>query len=162
MEGNVAPMNKRLGFSFIWLLASFSIFLSGCPQQGGRPTIPTEPVEGIVTLDGTPLAKAEILFVAQSPGAENATALSDDGGKFVLTSLNGAPGKGALPGEYKVTVSKVETKQLDTPKKDPNLGEVWTEDTQIVPEKYCALDKTPLQATIQKGKNTVSLELQGK
>lgn len=143
------------------LAALLGIFAGGCGSKG-RPTIPTEPVEGTVTLNGAPLGKAEILFVAQSPGAENATALSNENGKFTLTSLNGEPGKGALPGEYKVTVSKTETKVLAQPKKDPNLGEVWTEDTQLVPAIYMSPDKTPLQATIQKGKNTVELKLDGK
>lgn len=144
------------------LIFSLGIFLNGCGGPKGRPTIPTEPAGGTVTLDGAPLGKAEILFVAQSPGAENATALSDENGKFVLTSLNGAPGKGALPGEYKVTVSKTETKTLAQPKKDPVLGETWTEDIQLVPTVYMSPDKTPLQATIQKGSNNVELELSKK
>ena len=59
-------------------------------------------VTGIVTLDGQPLAAANVVFTAED-GSRIASGLTDAAGNFTLMSDNK---EGALPGKYKVSVTK--------------------------------------------------------
>lgn len=70
--------------------------LSGC--GGAR----TSPVEGVVLLDGKPVAGASIQFVPQGTGRD-ATAETDHNGQFALSTFE--PRDGAIPGTYKVVIS---------------------------------------------------------
>lgn len=69
---------------------------SGC--GGSR----TSPVEGVVLLDGKPVAGASVQFVPQGAGRD-ATAETDQNGQFVLSTFE--PRDGAIPGAYKVVIS---------------------------------------------------------
>jgi hypothetical protein len=69
---------------------------------------PTEKVSGVVTLDGTPVEAAAVTFVPDDPATgKSAAGITDKDGKFTLTTFVG--GDGALPGSYKIQVSKYET-----------------------------------------------------
>src|SRR5687767_2272197 len=62
-------------------------------------------VSGVVTLDGQPVAEAEIVFLIE--GEENPTpvvAHSDENGKYKLIGNNG---RGIRTGNYKVVVTKM-------------------------------------------------------
>lgn len=63
-----------------------SLTITGC----GEPALPSPvPVSGVLLLDGQPLAKAEIRFqptAAGLPGDAGAYAVTDDQGKFTLTT----------------------------------------------------------------------------
>ena len=73
-------------------------------QAGCGPTVT---VKGVVTLDGNPLPGATVLFVPEAGGAGRpASGLSDDAGHFRLTTYR--PGDGAVPGTYRVVVTKTE------------------------------------------------------
>src|SRR5688500_18734361 len=77
-------------------------------------------VEGVVTLDGQPLAQATLSFVPQEREgkARDATARADAEGYFRVKTNNS---EGVIPGRYKVLVSKrVPPKGLENPK---NVGE---------------------------------------
>src|SRR5258708_2370379 len=63
----------------------------------------TSKVEGVVTLDGTPVQGATVIFVPET-GDRQASGQTDADGVFHLTTFN--TGDGAVPGTYKVTVSK--------------------------------------------------------
>jgi hypothetical protein len=99
----------RLGFLFALLVAA----AGGC---GGK----NKPVrvEGIVTLDGNPLAGATITFVPEQEGRRPASGVTDDDGSFELTTFQA--GDGALAGDYKVTVSKGVDQPI--PEGDPEKG----------------------------------------
>src|SRR5262249_58322349 len=59
---------------------------------------------GIVTVNGQPLAGATVTFHPAEEGRRPASGRTDDDGTFELTTFH--PGDGALPGTYKITVSK--------------------------------------------------------
>jgi hypothetical protein len=60
------------------------------------------PVEGLVSLDGRPLKNAAVTFIPEGNG-RIATAITGNDGSFHLTTF--AAGDGALPGDYKVTIT---------------------------------------------------------
>ncbi len=77
--------------------------LAGCGGAGGdRPE--TVPVTGTVTLDGTPVAGATVAFSPSAGGGRSAHGITDANGRFKLTTFEA--GDGAMPGSYKVGVSK--------------------------------------------------------
>jgi hypothetical protein len=85
------------------LLFGCLLVLAGCGGGGG----PERPVSGIVTLDGAPVASAQVRFFPDSGTDPTSSGYAETGtdGKFVLTG-SGKDKKGLLAGKYKVTVSK--------------------------------------------------------
>ena len=77
------------------------LFLAGCGKGG-----PVLPVNGVVTLDGNPVANATVRFYPDEGTDPTSSGYAQTGtdGKFVITSGKGE--KGLVPGKYKVTVSK--------------------------------------------------------
>ena len=133
----------------------FVLLLIGC-QGGGSKYPPTEMVDGTILLDGAPIPKASITFIPSGGDGEIASGFSDEQGKFVISSQNGAPGKGAKIGEYRVTVSQAEVTYTPSPT-DPEAG--TTTAKELLPKVYQDKEKTPLSVSIQKGKNNIKLEL---
>jgi hypothetical protein len=150
-------MNRK----FLCLLVCAVVFvLSGCQQGKG---LKTEFVTGVVTLDGVPLPEATITFSPVAEG-EMASGFSDDKGSYKLSSSNGDAEKGALAGEYVVTVSKVEVTTYDEndPKapRDPLTGRgVTSSQKQLLPDKYRSASTSPLKVEVKSGKNTINLEV---
>lgn len=81
------------GVAFAWC----ALFLAGCSgtTSSGPKTVP---VSGTVTLNGKPLADAEVRFICDGFASFGQTG---DDGYFELV-------QGAVPGENTVTVSKIE------------------------------------------------------
>jgi hypothetical protein len=139
------------------LVSILAIAFSGCGKA--RPV----KVAGIVTLDGKPLSGATIVFTPdQEGGGRQAAALSDVDGEFELTTYN--TGDGALPGTYKVVVTKREeisslaaappqspeeiTKAMaDFAKKRPGPA-IETKKKAAVPPAYGSPSSTPLKYTV--------------
>lgn len=128
----------------VWCAVVLAILASGCRGQA------TYPVEGVVILDGKPLAGASVQLVPQGQGRD-ATAQTDEQGRFKVSTFR--PGDGALPGTYKVVISP----PIGTP--DPtryaSADEAMAAAARpmakpagpVFPEKYTRPDQTPL--TIQ-------------
>jgi hypothetical protein len=57
-----------------------------------------------VKVDGNPTPGVVVQFISQEKGGHDANGLTDDNGVFHLTTFN--TNDGALPGSYKVTVTK--------------------------------------------------------
>lgn len=72
----------------------------GC-SGGGVSGPPIVPVDGIVTLDGSPVEGATVVFTPKKEGTMS-MAMTDAAGKFALRT--GAGRKGAAVGEHDVTV----------------------------------------------------------
>lgn len=85
------------------------LFLVGC-GGGGKEF----PVSGTVTLDGNPVSDVTVRFYPDEGTDPTSSGFAQTGtdGKFVVTSGKG--GKGLVAGRYKVTVSKVQAKNVDT------------------------------------------------
>jgi hypothetical protein len=118
-----------------------AVVAAGC---GGTKT---SPVEGVVLLDGKPLADASIQFVPQGTGRD-ATGQTNQNGEFAMSTFQ--PRDGVLPGTYKIVITPplgaVDTTQYGSSddamaaaskaKKAP-AGPAF-------PQKYMRADQTPL------------------
>jgi hypothetical protein len=121
------------------------------------------PVEGIVLLDGKPLASAAVQFVPQGPGRD-ATAETDAAGHFVMSTTK--PRDGVQPGTYKVVISPP-SGSADTAKygsADEAMGAASKRPAPkptgpAFPQKYARADLTPLTQDVPvKGKITFELK----
>ncbi len=85
---------------------------SGCGGRDGPVA-----VTGVVLLDGQPVSGATVAFLPAGETGRPATGFTDAQGAFRLTTSG--KGDGALPGDYRVVVTRLETKVPDGPR--------WTE-----------------------------------
>jgi hypothetical protein len=117
--------------AFVVLLAA----VSGCGQSG--PQI--APVHGRVTLDGRPLARADITF--QPDGAQRASiGRTDDDGRYELSYKRDEPG--AIVGKHTVHV-EVSSELVKNP--------------PPIPARYAA--ESELHHQVEPGENEINLEL---
>lgn len=144
-------------FLFLILCICFTM---GCGPKGS--SLPTQFVEGKVTLDGEPLEKALVTFQPEdsSSGGIAASGYTDKAGIYHLTSMGGDPEKGAVEGKYKITVSKVHVNVISTPSQNPDDDPIETaEQTELMHKNYIDTSSTPLEATVLKGKNKIDFTL---
>jgi hypothetical protein len=92
----------RCGVRFLWL-AGLCVFV-GCGGEEGIKGLVN--ATGTVTYQGTSVDGATIMFTPVGEG-HAASGRTDATGKFQLTTMRA--NDGALPGKYKVTVSKSES-----------------------------------------------------
>ena len=138
----------------VLLLASVA-FLGCGPDTSGLPK--TVVAEGIVTLDGAPVEGATVSIVPDSGEGYGAAGKTDAEGKY---SLDAFPGQktGAVPGSYKVKISKTVLDQGDD---GADIGTVNV--SYGLPKKYAAIGTSKLTLTIPDADSTdLNFELQGK
>jgi len=108
--------------------------------------LPTEFVTGTLTLDDQPLADARIFFNPKEGGIP-AVGHTDKNGKYIITAMQGGgAGKGTVPGEYIVTVSKPVVVNVEG-------SEGVSETKHLLSLVYIDPAQTPFRATVVKGKN---------
>jgi hypothetical protein len=146
--------------NFLFVPFILFVLLFGC-RDSKTSDLNTQYVEGIVTLDGTPVIGAHVQFIPKSEGVgQEAGGVSGKNGLYKLSSLSGDPGKGALEGEYLVTVAKNEAIKLPKPRINPNTGDEETHETKsVLPEIYRNKTKTPISVTVVRGKNKIDIKL---
>jgi hypothetical protein len=137
--------SRHFGVALSSLLAAVA---TGCGSDGPQLT----PVEGVVTLDGQPLAGASVLFQPDA-GGRPAIGLSDSQGKFVMTTFE--EGDGAQVGMNKVSVAKEERV---APKAKLEEGE-YVDIKFLTPVKYASPNTSDLSVDVQPGMGPVTLEL---
>ena len=139
---------KRLAALTLVLLACSAAF-SGCQKSRLDGLVDAE---GVVTLNGEPVAGATVLFAPKQIGgqAASAQATTDEKGAFKMTTLD--PGDGVYPGEYTVTVMKDRVEgglspeeakdRMDNP--DKYRGQAPPPQTVVheLPVKYADLDQS--------------------
>ena len=146
------------------LLAGSLLVFAGCGPKGR--SLQVEYVEGVITLDGRPLDEVSVMFIPknEADGIEVASGYSNANGVYKLSSMNGDPERGAMAGDYIVTVSKVEVH-------DPKAGMSYEEASastldviqkQLLPTVYQDRRNTPLSFTVNKGRNKIDIELKRK
>lgn len=87
------------------LLLGVTLVQFGCGSKDGAV-----PVSGVVLLEGQPLADANVvLHPVTAAGAGPFMATTDAAGKFALGPSAGPAGGGAVPGEYRLSVSTLKT-----------------------------------------------------
>ncbi|HJQ80796.1 MAG TPA: hypothetical protein VJ828_12610 [Lacipirellulaceae bacterium] len=108
------------------------------------------PVEGVVTLNGAPVADAGVLFKpAQGPFAMGVT---DAEGRFTLTTANE---EGALIGDHQVAISKVETLTKYRPGNPMPIYETKA----LIPQKYFNAATSTLTASVVDDDNEFEFKL---
>lgn len=133
---------------------------AGCNKSDGPATVKAA---GQVTHKGQPVEGATVTFVPPS-GKGAAVGMTDAAGRFRLM----ASGRdGALPGAYKVTVTKTDAAAAAAPQATDaeamrkadmqGMGAAAKADAKpkdLLPGKYSAIDQTPLTAEVPEGGKT--------
>lgn len=155
---------KRIGY---WLLILGVFLASGC--GGGSDKYKVFKVTGTVTLDGEAVEGAAVTFMPQSAEGVAAAGTTDASGEYSLQTA-GVSKRGAVPGDYTVTVIKQVHTEVNPSGKAPPKGEmpvmspsVTTESTNVLPMKYSIPTQSGLTATVSdSGSNSFDLELKSK
>jgi hypothetical protein len=133
------------------------LVLTGCGKKDTRPR--RVQVTGAVLHMGQPVDHATVIFepAGSTPAA---TGLTDASGQFKLTTYDADDG--AVPGEYKVAIRKVEVIKSDKPADAPDdfVGpppdEKW-----LLPAKYGQTTTSGFTATVKdNAQNNFKFELQ--
>lgn len=140
---------KYVKLFVVFSCVALCVAASGCGK--GRVFVP---VTGTVTLDGEAVEGATVSFVPKvAEGGSSATGITDASGKFELSS--GAE-SGAAPGEYYISVAKIETTIIEND--NPLLNKVQFGANEL-PEQYSDAKSSGLTATVKKGTDPIELKL---
>jgi hypothetical protein len=147
------------GFVLIYAAAMGLSLLAGC---GGGSVSGTVPVTGKVTYKGQPVEGATVAFHSNSADGRVAVATTGAGGVYELITLDS---KGALPGNYSVTVKKTElppelTRDVSMEEAAAKANEPLPMPKELLPAKYAAPGTTPLEFEVKSGSNTIDLTLE--
>jgi hypothetical protein len=144
----------------VYLVALLGVGLIGCGGKG------TSAVRGVVTLDGTPIAGATVLFMPDGQdGGRPASGFASSDGTFRLTTYK--PNDGALPGQYRVLIQKTEAAPdretaersvMEKAKAKREDSSAQKNHKPALPEAYARFDTTPLRCTVPVT-GTVTLDL---
>lgn len=140
------------------LCATIGLALAaGCSKGSKERQFDLTPVAGVIMLDGKPLADAEVGFYylgAPPEGFAGSTGRTDAQGRYELQT---GTKKGAVAGQYRVTVSRIVAPGGVTlnPAEGLDMGQLAASGqvTQTVPAKYTDINSTDLATTVEKGKS---------
>lgn len=156
-------MKRAKLFHYLMPVLGFSLSLlaSGCGSGGGDPSLVS--VSGTVTRVGSPVAGATVTFHAPE-GSGSAFGLTDADGVYSLTT---APGnRGARPGNYTVTITKVEISGGDSlPEDHPDYGKTPVAEQSaksLLPEKYGDPKSSGLAVTVEEKSTSIDFALDAK
>jgi hypothetical protein len=165
VSGNL-PQDGGRWVRFV-VAATILVGVVGCGTSGPD----TQAVQGTVTIDGAPLEGATVYFSPTGSGGAPAAGQTGSGGVFRLTTVvaGARGGGGAVAGDYAVVIQKREmpaVAELSTD--DPRYGgdRPSTESSkaikELVPVVYGDAKTSPLQATVKKGVNAFTFEIESK
>lgn len=152
-------MNKKFVFGALALVCALML-----PACGSNSKLKTEGVSGVVTLDGEPLADANVYF-SPVAGGNSAVARTDAKGFYQLQTAGGAAGAGTTEGTYKVffkheaVISPQET--VTETNEDGEEVEVVKEAVteNDLPEMYGDPETSGFTVDVVKGKNSFYFDL---
>lgn len=152
----VYPMIRSTALVVFLALCCF-LALCGCNRSPGLPVTQTLPVTGKVTLDGNPLAGADVVFALGDPPVTFFATTKDDG-TYQLQGMEGR--KAELKGACKVTISRMVMPD----------GSPWLKDQppalvgaiEQLPAKYSMLNSTVLNADVKPEGGTFDFALVSK
>jgi len=134
----------------VLLLAAVFWFFMGGSSEGH--------VSGTVTLEGEPLASAQVVFIGEDEkNRAPLMAPTDEDGSYKLV---GHKGGGIAAGKYKVVVTKMALKDGTIPE-GPKLQEARSKDLllNVLPKVYEDRSTTPLSFEVRPGGNKIDLVL---
>lgn len=172
----------KIHFARYLVLLAMTATACGC----GEATPKTYPVSGTVTLDSKPVPGANVTFIEDGISNRAATTTTDAQGKYMMSTFK--QGDGAVPGTYKVTVTKYQKGAEENPygnnppesvEQTPEAiseayGKGYTgppkgnqtkgpKEWNDVPDKYADMTKSGLTCTVEaKPSNTYDIELKSK
>lgn len=140
---------------FLLLVVAIS-FTTGC-KKGDPRSKDLVPAMGTITYNGTPLDGATLTFLnEEDPLKPGGSAVSKADGTFAV-SLYG-DGDGTSPGNYVVTVTKIEMKSklseeeiLDYEKRGEELPADAQEEVALIPKKYGSKTTSDIHVAIPAG-----------
>jgi hypothetical protein len=135
--------NRQIRITVSLLTVATVVFLGGC---GGRSDIGE--VSGTVTMGGSPLANARVIFQPQSAGVPS-YGLTDSEGKYALQFDENT--SGAIIGKHTVSISTFFAG-------DPDADPPQTNSPETVPPQYNA--NSELTAEVVAGSNTFDFTLE--
>ncbi|MDO5553064.1 MAG: hypothetical protein Q4G68_04835 [Planctomycetia bacterium] len=157
-------------FYLLTMLVTLTL-AGGC---SGNRFVSTSLVEGTVTFKGKPVGPgATVTFIpASSENPEFAVGTTDESGKYTLTSHHGKVMRGAVEGDYHVTIlwAKIDEQQTDQSEAEKSTlgssppiaisgGPKKNKIKNLIPEKYRDESTSDLKATVVKGTNVINFEL---
>lgn len=143
---HAATPGYRIGLGVALL---FGLFATGCGSGG--PTMGR--VSGTVKVDGQPLTKGTVTFIATDSQRPNATGTISSSGTYTLQTTE--PGDGAVVGAYKVAISDVDSSALNTAL--PGMPAPVSK--SAIPKVYLDANTSGLTANVESGSNTKDFEL---
>lgn len=134
------------------------VCFAGCGSDDGH-----RKVTGTVTMDGTPVDGASLMFYAQDSTGEGGGGKTDASGKYSITAPSATKG-GLFPGTYKVTIAKY-ADVVDEDQQAYESGEITYDELQerkaakgtyvkaeaaelLTPAQYSNTNATPLTVTV--------------
>lgn len=140
------------------VVIAFSLFaLVGC--GGKKSDLTFNPVSGVVTLDGQPLAEAD---VSATPSGTTmglgGGGRSNEKGEFQMTHARGEPG--LPPGEYKVAISLRKRPDGTVPPPNDPTPPIESNAVETLPQ-YSDPATTTLTLTVPPTTTPVEFKLQG-
>jgi hypothetical protein len=120
---------------------------AGCNRSG----LELVPVEGVIKLNGAPIAGAGVVFSPSSAGLP-AMDITDANGEFSLVTANQ---DGAKVGEYRVSVSKIQTTEIPQ-----QYGFPIYQTKHLIPDKYSKTATSGLTANVVDDDNFFEFDLQ--
>ena len=138
-----------LRFLSRWNICAIALASLVCLGCGGSKHPPTYPVTGTVTYKSQPVAGAQVMFISTAGPAAEGTTGAD--GKFSLTTFK--PGDGAIGGEHKITIVKMETAASTDPNNPYGTAK------SVLPPRYGNPAQTPLKENVGTSKNEFKFEL---
>jgi hypothetical protein len=161
MNRQVRVPSNSMSFPCRLLIALLVVSL----MVGCGPSLPTVPVSGAITQNGKPVEGATVLFSPKdATSGKPASGKTDASGKYTLSTYltpENSP-QGALPGDYNVTVTKLEAqttemspadlaKKMESAKGAPGSPSPgMTAPKNLLPERYSGAT-SGLTATVKSG-----------
>ncbi len=153
-------------FTWFMIVAVAVLATLGCGS--GKKRLDTVPISGIVTLDGTPVEGAKVVYNPTSANERPASGVTDSSGRYKLTTQD--PGDGALAGTYLVMISKTETESPTSQAIKPGMtdeeatkaameayvkgGKAQPKSTEFLPAKYKNPATSGFKVEVAKGGKT--------
>jgi hypothetical protein len=138
----IAPLGLALSLTCAALAG-----IGGCGNSNSK----LAPVQGIVRLDGKPLASGKVLF--QPAAGRGATGAIRSDGTFTLGTYSESDG--AIIGQHQVAVVAMQSGSAGRP--DPTAQR--TSLKPLVPEKYLAVGTSGLTFEVKAGANNAEIDL---
>jgi len=124
--------------------------IAGCNRAPAGPKL--EPVSGTITLDGKPLAAADLIFVPQGDTkGQSGVARTDADGKYELMTPD-RKHKGVAAGSFRVVINKLVKPDGSDYVPDPNAGPIDTGGfKELLPAVYSDMGQAELEANVPEG-----------